>query len=182
MKPRHALRSGFTVVELLIVIIVLAILAAVVLVAYGNVTAQAQYSGERQDFANLQRIIELYKSDRSAYPNSQNCVNTPGHYNYQYQWCGWDHGQGDSFIPGVVPAYVAVLPTLSSSLPSNNTYLYQSRAADGTSPGTDQYQLIRYNPAGLSSAEKTNNPNLMTGNGYDGIAWGVKSNPSASWW
>lgn len=181
MKPRQS-SDGFTIVELLIVIVVIAILAAIVITVYTGVTAKAQYSIERQDFASLQRAIELYKADKGYYPNSANCVNTTGQTNYQYQWCGYDQGQGDSFIPGVVPTYVAKLPTLSQSLPSNNTYLYQSRDTSGNNPGTDQYQLIRYNAAGLSSAEKTNNPDLMTGSGYDGIAWGVRSNPATGWW
>ena len=181
MKPRHS-SHGFTIVELLIVIVVIAILAAIVITVYTGVSAKAQYSVERQDFASLQRVIELYKADKGYYPNSANCVNTPGQTNYQYSWCGYDQGQGDSFIPGTVPTYVAKLPTLDPSLPANNTYLYQSRDTSGNNPGTDQYQLIRFNPAGLSSAEKTNNPDLMTGSGYDGIAWGIRSNPSTPWW
>lgn len=181
MKPRQS-SLGFTIVELLIVIIVVAILAAIVITVYNGITARAQYSAERQDISNIQQALELYKADKGYYPDSSNCVNAPGYTNYQSSWCGWAQGQGDSFIPGVVPAYIRALPTLSRSLPRDNTYLYQSRTATNGIPGTDQYQLIRYTTAGLSTAEKTNNPDLMTGNGYDGIAWGVRSNPSTAWW
>lgn len=127
-------------------------------------------------------------------PNSANCVNTPGEFNYQDNWCGWDQGQGDSFIPGLVPEYLAALPTLDRSLPQKDSYLYQSGNQRGTGTGgTAQYQPIRYRApvlGGLSSVERdvASNPNILksvppetacyTGKG----AWGFRSNPATSWW
>lgn len=181
-RRRQSIR-GFTIVELLIVIVVIGILAAIVIVAYRGVTAKSQYATMRQDMTTIRKVLELYKVDHGDYPNSANCVNTSGETSYQSGWCGWDQGRGDSFIPGLAPAYASRIPTLDRSLPQANSYLYQSRDASGNNPGTDQYQLIRYVNTGLNSAENDpSNTDRMTGSGYDGIAWGFKSNPATGWW
>lgn len=175
-------RYGFTIVELLIVIVVIAILAAITIVAFNGIQARAQYSKETQDFEHIRKLVELYKADKGYYPDSSTCNNVNS--NYQSGWCGWDQGNGDSFIPGLVPTYANTLPTLDTSLPRNNTYLYKSSAStDGSSNGTMYYELIRYNSdTKLTAAEESNNPNLWTGDGYDHIAWGFKSIPSLPHW
>lgn len=184
-------KSGFTIVELLIVIVVIAILAAITIVAYNGVTARAAYATSKQDMANIKTAIELYYAENDAYPDSANCANTPGEYSYQDNWCGWDQGQGDSFIPGLVPKYLNALPTLARSLPQKDTYLYQSARAganSGGQRGTAQYQLIRFRATalgGLSSVETDGNSNVLVGGpgGYTGReAWGFRSDPDQVWW
>lgn len=183
LRQRCQSIRGFTIVELLIVIVVIGILAAIVIVAYSGVTAKSQYATMRQDMTTIRKLLELYKVDHGDYPNSANCVNTSGETSYQSSWCGWDQGQGSSFIPGLVSTYASRIPTLDRSLPQANSYLYQSRNAAGDSPGTDSYELIRFVNTGLNSAENaSSNPDRMLGSGYDGIAWGFKSNPATGWW
>ena len=145
--------------------------------------ARAQYADMRQDLTSIRKLLELYRVDKNKYPDSANCVNTSGESNYVSGWCGYDQGQGDSFIPGIVPKYSSRLPTLDRSLPPANSYLYQSRTADGNNPGTDQYELIRFVNTGLNSAENaSSNPDRMTGSGYDNLGWGFHSNPATGWW
>lgn len=183
--------AGFTIVELLIVIVVTGVLAAITIVAFNGVQARAHFTTAKQDMATIKKALALYYADNQAYPNSANCVNTSGEYNYQHNWCGWDQGQGDSFIPGLVPKYLAALPTLDKSLPQQDSYLYQSGNEWGVGTGgTAQYQLIRFRSTslsggGLSSAEKENNPDILNGGpgGYTGNeAWGFKSEPTTDWW
>ena len=174
---QHTYR-GFTIVELLVVIVVIAILAAITVAVFAGAQDRAMYSKEQQDMSAIRKGLELYKITYGHYPDSSQC----NPVNYQYGWCGYDQGTGDAFIPGLSPSIMAAIPTLPSSLPSNDTYLYQSRTAAGDA-GTEVYQLIRYRPAGLTTAEKTNNPNLMTTNGYTGIGWGFRtSDPAQGWW
>ncbi len=180
MKSRQASR-GFTIVELLVVIVVIAILAVITIIEFNGIQDRARYSKESQDMATIQKLLLLYRTDHDNYPNSSLCNNVDT--NYQFGWCGYNHGTGDSFIPGIVPTYASTIPNLDSSLPANNTYLYRSSgSADGSTSGTAYYELIRYNPAGLTTAEKTGNTHLLTDNGYDGIAWGFKSDPSLPTW
>lgn len=50
---------GFTLVELLIVIVVIAILAAISIVAYGGVTSRAKVSAAKSDMESLEKAIEM---------------------------------------------------------------------------------------------------------------------------
>lgn len=54
---------GFTIVELLIVIVVIAILAAVTIMSYNGITARAQQSKIAEDMANLQKAIVVAREN-----------------------------------------------------------------------------------------------------------------------
>lgn len=63
-------RQGFTIVELLLVIAVIAILAAIVTVAYRGIQDRARNAKRETDLSNLQKIIETYKIQNGAYPQT----------------------------------------------------------------------------------------------------------------
>lgn len=159
-------RDGFTIVELLIVIVVIGILAAITIVAYNGIQNKAKYSLMQSDLKSITKALALYRADTDRYPS------TIGQSGCTSNWCGWEQATGDNFITGLSPKYVAKIPQLPDANVREDSYLYQSDGVD--------YQLIRFKPAGLTSAEMTNNPNLLTGSGYDGIAWGFKTN--TNWW
>lgn len=60
--------SGFTVVELLIVIVVIALLATITVVAYNGVTEQATAAALKANLKNAAEEIELQKSKDKVYP------------------------------------------------------------------------------------------------------------------
>lgn len=68
-KNKHA--SGFTIVELLIVIVVIAILAAVTIVAYNGITARANDAAVQSDLKAAASKMEMYKVDNNRYPVSE---------------------------------------------------------------------------------------------------------------
>jgi len=62
---------GFTIVELLIVIVVIGILAAIVIVAYNGVTQKANTSAAQGNAEAVQKVAEAYNTDESknSYPS-----------------------------------------------------------------------------------------------------------------
>lgn len=58
---------GFTLVELLIVIVIIAILAAITAVAYNGITVRANDSARESDMGQLVRLAELRNVDTQNY-------------------------------------------------------------------------------------------------------------------
>lgn len=57
---RSTKRAGFTIVELLIVVVVIAILAAITIVAYNGIQQTARDSIRKNDIANVAKALHLY--------------------------------------------------------------------------------------------------------------------------
>lgn len=62
IKAKQAQR-GFTIVELLIVIVVIGILAAITLVSYNGITTRANAASAKATAATVQKKAELYQAD-----------------------------------------------------------------------------------------------------------------------
>lgn len=60
---------GFTIVELLIVVVVIAILAAITIVAYNGIANRSKDSRRLSDLATIQKGLELYYADNNSYPD-----------------------------------------------------------------------------------------------------------------
>lgn len=69
LNINKAQQSGFTIVELLIVVVVIAILAAITIVSYNGITNQAKASAAQATASTLIKKAELYASE-NAYPTS----------------------------------------------------------------------------------------------------------------
>lgn len=68
--PRNSSRRGFTIVELLIVVVVIAILAAVTIVAFNGVVSRSQDSRRQDDAQAITKALQLYYIDNGSYPTS----------------------------------------------------------------------------------------------------------------
>jgi len=61
-------QTGFTIVELLIVVVVIAILAAITIMSYRGIQNSANDSAVQQDLVNIAKKIQLAYTDTGAYP------------------------------------------------------------------------------------------------------------------
>lgn len=73
-------QEGFTIVELLIVIVVIGILAALVLTTFQGVQARARDTERKTDVNALHTHLEVYYNDNGVYPTSAQVTtaNLPG--------------------------------------------------------------------------------------------------------
>lgn len=71
----NRVRSGFTIVELLIVIVVIAVLAAITIVAYNNMTNRATNSSVMAATNQVIKLTKAYLATNSSYPiTSRTCA------------------------------------------------------------------------------------------------------------
>lgn len=61
-------KQGFTIVELLIVIVVIAILAAITIVSYNGISARSKEAALKTDLKNGSTQIKLLKTETNTYP------------------------------------------------------------------------------------------------------------------
>ena len=60
--------SGFTIVELLIVIVVIAILATISIVAYSGIQSRSRSTKTQANAAQVQKVAEAFYADNNRYP------------------------------------------------------------------------------------------------------------------
>lgn len=71
MRGRERTNRGFTIVELLIVIVVIAILASITIVAYNGIQKRAQDSNRLADARTILTALEQYRLFYGTYPEEQ---------------------------------------------------------------------------------------------------------------
>lgn len=131
------LNTGFTLVELLVVITIIGILATIGLVAFQSSQMRARDAQRKSDLEQISKSLELFYSDYGKYPPSsggqiQACPYSPS--NGTGTSCAWGSG---SFTDGKT-TYFQVLPRDPAS---NLRYYY--RTVSNTS-NNQAYQLFAY--------------------------------------
>lgn len=121
----HKKQTGFTIVELLIVIVVIGILAAITIVAYNGMQTRARYSVMQQDISSINKAIQLYYADNGYYPYSGTTgANVTANSTTTLN------------IPGLSPQYIQAVPKIPNDGKAGYyAYIWQ---ANGT-----EYKIVR---------------------------------------
>ncbi len=72
IKNKHK-KSGFTIIELVVVMVVIGILAALVVVAYNGVVLKSKESALASDMSNARKSLEMYNIEHGYYPDLNDC-------------------------------------------------------------------------------------------------------------
>lgn len=139
LSSKHA---GFTIVELLIVIVVIGILAAIVLVAFNGVTQSARNSTRIAKVKEISKALERYYVMNNQYPPVQDAYGTEG------TPCGsptenWGQCDRNKALTDALAPYMTIDPTsLSSTAPNavGSNYYYTSPPATGP-PALGAHQM-----------------------------------------
>ncbi|KPL08776.1 hypothetical protein AMJ85_07895 [candidate division BRC1 bacterium SM23_51] len=135
-NPQSAIRNGkrgFTLVEIMVVVIVLTILAAAIIPNLTGRTDDAKVARARSDVANLETALEQFKLDMGRYPTSEESLDVlrnPPQSEDMERWKG-------PYIRKPVPLdpwrnpYVYVSPGMENP----DSYDLESYGADGQDGG-----------------------------------------------
>ncbi len=124
-------KSGFTIVEILIVLVVIGILASIVIVSYSQVQARARDARRKTDISNMIKALEIYYSDNGSYPLASGTNSSINAYWYTSDTTSWD-----TFRTALSGA-IDIFPTDPSNVSGNVL-----------SPGSTSYNYAYYGNGG----------------------------------
>ena len=69
-------RAGFTLVEMLLVIVILAVLAAIVIPKFSGRSQQAKETAAKSQISSIELALDAFEVDTGAYPAGSNGLNS----------------------------------------------------------------------------------------------------------
>lgn len=151
-------RKGFTLVELLVVIVVLGILVSISVVAYNGTQGRARDSRRQNDISEIAKALEVYYAVNHDYPTSGGATATTN------TWTTTADASWASFVTALKPFMDNNVPSDPTSTPGANiltpsgyNYAYFSNNSTATcGAGTNQMYMLVYR---LETASQVNTLN-----------------------
>jgi len=130
-SPRRSLRrspgrSGFTLIEVLLVVVIIGILAAVVVPRLSGRVGQSQVSAAKSSIASISLALDLYETDNGNFPASLQSLLTKGS---EQNWRGPYLKKGEMPLDPWGHEFVYT--------PKENGYEIKSFGANGSDGGGD---------------------------------------------
>lgn len=118
-------RAGFTLIEVLLVVVIIGILVAVVMPKLSGRGKEARISAAKSSIANISLAIDIYEVDNGSYPPSMQSLTTKGS---EKNWRGPYLKKGVPLDPWGQPFIYSV---------TENDYEIKSVGPDGVGGGAD---------------------------------------------
>lgn len=71
VKPNHRLSSGFTLIEILVVVLILGILGAFVIPQFMDQPDKARIVAAKHDIQSITSALKMYRLDNGVYPSTE---------------------------------------------------------------------------------------------------------------
>jgi len=107
---RRQNQHAFTIVELLIVIVVIGILAAITIVAFNGVQSRARDASLSSSVVSLEKGLKLYNAENGTFPSSLGCADDSG--------CSVG-GLSTALVPKYMPLIPSILANVGVSYARN---------------------------------------------------------------
>ncbi len=151
MTKNNKSKKGFTIVELLVVIVVIGILAAISVVSYNGISNNARANTAKTQAKNVQSAAESYLSLKGNYPFSKNDFINPGSTD------GITVKIGDVFItttPSIdAPDKVQYFPCKSTTgAPTSATQVNAAKIVYATATATNTINLGSPHASGCTTS------------------------------
>lgn len=131
--------TGFTIVELLIVVVVIAILAAITIVSYNGITATAKESSLKTDLSTSAKLLENKKTLNGSYPANQTVAALqPSEGNTLTYTKSTEPGADDYCVSGVNGVFRYFISSRNSTIQGGSCpgWFWVTRGAAGPTGGT----------------------------------------------
>ena len=133
-------QKGFTIVELLIVIVVIAILAAISIVAYTGIQNRAKNQQTTTAVATYYKALASYGVDNSALPNYRACLGPETFYTSNPCYVGGSTYTWSSALNSALGTYInSPVATASGAATNGSTVTASGIFYDNPGGGTSGY-------------------------------------------
>ena len=109
------MKRGFTMIEILVAVTIMAVLAAIGFTAYGKINKRSRDSKRKADIEQIRSALEMYRSDYGYYPNTGSGVWT----------------DASNLSTPLVSTYMPAIP--ADPKDATQTYRYKATDASGGS-------------------------------------------------
>lgn len=122
---KFAKTAAFTIVELLIVIVIIGILAAIAIVAYNGVQQRARTTAAKGDINSLGKSVELFKANSGEYPKNPPDINQ-ALADYNLTQLGHMTGAKDFVYCASNDSFAIIAWTPISAVAGDTVYFYKT--------------------------------------------------------
>lgn len=161
-------QTGFTIVELLIVIVVIAILAAITIVAYNGIQNRAYDSAIQSDLSTLAKKIQMRALDNNdSYPSNDTQLEAIDFTASQANYYTASNNEGNLTVC-VIPSGTTARFSIAAKSKSGTVFVYNSGQGFAAYPTGSTY-----NGAHGTVCPALGYSGYASSQGYHGSSWGT---------